>query len=255
MEITASTQGSVRILTISNERIRNALGAGMAASLLQQLNAAEDDPAVRVVVVTGAGAVAFCSGHDLEEIENGSYAETGLGEEPFLRPLSMAKPVIAAVNGHCYAAGFILALSCDIRVASENAVFGSPGARLGMLPEGGQLSRLPSLLPRSIALELMITAKPLSAQRAYQLGFVSQLVPVGEAMDAALDLAKTISESSPAVVRAVKEGVKQSDPVDYAAALAYEHQVARALEVESDAKEGVRAFFEKRPPVFQSIGS
>src|SRR5690606_14421800 len=131
MEIRRETRGAIRILTIANERIHNACGEGMAKSLLDEFDDAERDPAIRVVVVTGAGSAAFSTGHDLKEIENGSYQDTGLGEAPFLRPLTMSKPVIAAVNGHCYAAAFILALSCDIRVASRNAAFGSPGARLG----------------------------------------------------------------------------------------------------------------------------
>lgn len=250
MEILRDTQDAVRILTIANERIHNAFGAGMAQTLLDELDEADRDPAIRVVVVTGAGSAAFSTGHDLREIESGAYLETDLGEAPFLRPLSMDKPVIAAVNGHCYAAAFILALSCDIRVASENAQFGSPGARLGMLPEGGQLSRLPTLLPRPAALEMMITAAPLTAQDACRLGFVSQVVPRGQALAAGLALAHKIAANAPAVITAIKKGVQASDPTDYDAALEYEFREARRLEQRADAKEGVRAFFEKRAPLF-----
>ncbi|MVW70505.1 enoyl-CoA hydratase/isomerase family protein [Bordetella sp. 15P40C-2] len=250
MEILRDTQGAVRILTIANERIHNAFGEGMAQALLDEFDAADADPAIRAVVVTGAGWAAFSTGHDLREIESGAYLETDLGEKPFLRPLSMSKPVIAAVNGYCYAAAFILALSCDIRVASENAEFGSPGARLGMLPEGGQLSRLATLLPRPAALEMMITAAPLTAQDAYRLGFVSRVVPKGQALDAALKMAYQIAANAPAVVTAIKKGLQASDPTDYDAALEYEHREARRLEKRADAKEGVRAFFEKRAPNF-----
>ncbi|SPU51288.1 enoyl-CoA hydratase/isomerase family protein [Bordetella trematum] len=250
MEILRDTQDAVRILTIANERIHNAFGAGMAQALLDELDEADRDPAIRVVVVTGAGSAAFSTGHDLREIESGAYLETDLGEAPFLRPLTMDKPVIAAVNGHCYAAAFILALSCDIRVASENAEFGSPGARLGMLPEGGQLSRLPTLLPRAAALEMMMTAAPLTAQAACRLGFVSQVVPRGQALAAGLALAHKIAANAPAVITAIKKGVQASDPTDYDAALEYEFREARRLEQRADAKEGVRAFFEKRAPLF-----
>ncbi len=250
MEILRQTQNAVRILTIANERIHNAFGEGMAQTLLNEMDEAEQDPAIRAVIVTGAGSAAFSTGHDLREIESGAYLETDLGEAPFLRPLSMNKPVIAAVNGHCYAAAFILALSCDIRVASENAEFGSPGARLGMLPEGGQLSRLPTLLPRPVALEMMITADPLTAQDAYRLGFVSQVVPKGQALEAALALAHKIAANAPAVITAIKKGMQASDPIDYAASEEYEYREARRLEKRADAKEGVRAFFEKRTPQF-----
>lgn len=250
MKIQQETRGAVRILTIANERLHNAFGEGMAETLLAEFDKADTDPAIRAIVVTGAGDAAFSTGHDLKEIESGAYLETGLGEAPFLRPLQMSKPVIAAVNGHCYAAAFILALSCDIRVASENAAFGSPGARLGMLPEGGQLSRLPTLMPRSIAMEMMATAEPLSAQDAYRLGFVSRVVPVGQALNAALTIADKISGNAPAVITSIKKGLQESDPVDYAAAEAYEYSEARRLEKRADAKEGVRAFLEKRSAVF-----
>lgn len=250
MEIQRETQGAVRILTIANERIHNAFGEGMAQALLDEFDAADNDEAIRAIVITGAGRLAFSTGHDLKEIESGAYLETGLGETPFLRPIHMSKPVIAAVNGHCYAAAFILALSCDIRVASDNAEFGSPGARLGMLPEGGQLSRLASLLPRSIAMEMMVTADPLSARDAYRLGFVSRVVPVQEVLNTALTIAHKISANAPAVITSIKKGLQSSDPIDYAAAEAYEYSEARRLEKRADAKEGVRAFFEKRAAVF-----
>ena len=250
MEIRRETRDAVRILTIANERIHNAFGEGMAQRLLDEFDEAENDANIRVVVVTGAGTAAFSTGHDLKEIENNTYQDTGLGEAPFLRPLTMSKPVIAAVNGHCYAAAFILALSCDIRVASEDAGFGSPGARLGMLPEGGQLSRLPMLLPRSIAMEMMVTAQPLSGRDAHRLGFVSQVAPVGQALQAALLIADKIAANAPAVIASIKKGLAASDPVDHDRAQAYEYGEARRLERCDDAKEGVRAFFEKRPPVF-----
>jgi enoyl-CoA hydratase len=124
--IEASTRGAIRILMISNEPKRNAFEGPMARDLLNQFDAADQDPDIRVVVVTGAGDIAFSSGHDLKDISSGAHAASGLGEKPVMRPMTMRKPVIAAVNGHCHAAGLILAMSCDLRVASENAAFGSP---------------------------------------------------------------------------------------------------------------------------------
>jgi enoyl-CoA hydratase/carnithine racemase len=248
--IEASTRNAIRILTISNERKRNALEGGMSLELLNQFNAADDDPAIRVVVVTGAGDIAFSSGHDLKDISSGAHAESGLGETPMLRPLSMKKPVIAAVNGHCYAAALILAMSCDLRVASENASFGSPGARLGMLPEGGQIGRLPMLMSRSAALQLMLTCAPLGGADALRAGFVCQLVPRGEALAAALELAEVIANNSPAVVSAVKRGVLIGETRGPAEAERFEQEAARFLENQPDALEGVEAFFHKRAPVF-----
>jgi enoyl-CoA hydratase/carnithine racemase len=251
--ILSETRGHIRVLTISNEAKRNALEGHMAAELLAQFDACEADNAIRAVVVTGAGEIAFCSGHDLKEISSGAYAATGLGEAPVLRPLTMKKPVIAAINGHCYAAALILAMSCDFRVASRNAAFGSPGVRLGMLPEGGQIGRLPLLMSRTAALELMLTGKPLAAEEAWRAGFVSELTEPGEALAGALKLAQSIAVNAPAVVSAVKRGVLLGEADGVASAEHYEQTVARQLEVEPDAIEGVKAFFEKRAPVFTGV--
>ena len=249
-EIKIDTEGAVRILTISNEPLRNAFAHDMAADLLRGFDEADADPGIRVVVVTGAGDIAFSSGHDLKEIASGAYADSGLGELPFLRPLTMKKPVIAAVNGHCYAAAFILALSCDLRVVSSNASFGSPGARLGMLPEGGQLGRLPQLMSPARALELMYTAQPMDAEDAYAHRFASRLVPQGQALAAALELAQTIAANAPDVIAAIKHGVNLGLHGGPEEATRYEESIARDLEQLPAAKEGVSAFLEKRTPVF-----
>ncbi|MGN6669678.1 MAG: enoyl-CoA hydratase/isomerase family protein [Trinickia sp.] len=252
-EIRITTIDAVRILTISNERKRNAFEGPMSGHLLQQFEMADADPAIRAVVVTGAGEIAFSSGHDLNELPTGSEAGAGTDEGPVLKPMSMKKPVIAAINGHCYAAALMLAMSCDLRVASENATFGSPGARLGMLPEGGQLGRLPLLMGRSAALELMLTGAPLSATEAFRCGFVSRLVPQGKALEAALSLARLIAANAPAVVSAIKQGVLLAEALGPSGAEEFEQRTARALEKEADAVEGVKAFLEKRKPVFTNV--
>jgi enoyl-CoA hydratase/carnithine racemase len=252
-EIKSETVGHVRILTISNEPKRNAMEGSMSADILAHFNACEADQNIRVVVVTGAGDVAFSSGHNLKDISSGAHAASGLGETPMLRPLTMKKPVIAAINGHCYAAALILAMSCDFRVASSNAAFGSPGVRLGMLPEGGQIGRLPLLMSRSAALDLMLTGKPLSASDAYRAGFVSVLTEPGQALTAAMELAAVIAANAPSVVSAVKRGVLLGEDRGVAAAEQFEQLTARQLEVLPDAIEGVNAFFEKRAPVFTGV--
>ena len=252
-EIQATTQDRIRILTISNEAKRNAMEGTMPAELLRLFDAADADSSIRVVVVTGAGDVAFSSGHDLKDIASGAFARTGLGETPVLRPLSMKKPVVAAVNGHCYAAALILAMSCDLRVVSENATFGSPGVRLGMLPEGGQIGRLPLLMSRAAALELMLTGAPLRAREAFVAGFACRLVPSGQALASALVLAAEIAKNSPAVVSAVKRGVLFGEQHGVAKAEGFERENARLLETQPDAVEGVEAFFHKRQPVFADL--
>jgi enoyl-CoA hydratase/carnithine racemase len=251
-KIEKHTEGPVRVLVISNERKRNAFEGTMASDFLAYLDEAEDDPDIRAVVVTGAGDIAFSSGHDLKEVSSGAHAAAGVGEAPFLRPLELRTPVIAAVNGHCYAAALILALSCDLIVAGTNATFGSPGARLGMLPEGGQIGRLPRLMSHGRAVELMFTAEPMSASDAFRTGFVTRLVEPADVLPEAVGLARAIARNSPSVVAAIKVGVLLAERDGIEAAARYEAEVARGLEVRPDAREGVAAFFEKRAPYFEA---
>lgn len=253
-EINIKTVGSVRLITICNERIRNAFSKSMTADLLQAFDDAERDDEIRVVVVTGAGDVAFSSGHDLREIASGEIGGQDDSEAAFLRPLTMEKPVIAAVNGHCYAAGFILALSCDLRVASENAMFGSPGARLGLLPEGGQLVRLPQLIPPSRAMQLMLTADPMTADEAFRCHFVTAVVPSGTVVEAAMSLAERIAGNSPTIVKAIKRGLNLGQQEGRENVAAYEKRTARELGKGAHGKEGVNAFLQKRRPDFQPGG-
>jgi enoyl-CoA hydratase/carnithine racemase len=252
-EIKADSSDAIRVLTISNERIRNAFDESMSVALLDAFDAAEEDERIRVVIVTGAGDLAFSSGHDLNELASGAHARSTVGEAPFVRPLTMRKPVIAAVNGHCWAAGFMLALSCDLRIASENAVFGSPGARLGLLPEGGQLYRLPQLIPPARALEMMLTAEPMSAAQAARFELVSRLVPTGQALAEAMTLAAVIASRSPAVVQAVKSGVNLGLRDGTRTAERYEAETALAMHRGADAREGIAAFLEKRAPRFADL--
>jgi enoyl-CoA hydratase len=252
-EIRAETRNAVRILTICNERIRNAFDEAMSVALLAAFDDAEADPRIRVVVVTGAGELAFSSGHDLNELASGAHAQSKVGEAPFVRPLTMNKPVIAAVNGHCWAAGFMLALSCDLRIASANAVFGSPGARLGILPEGGQLYRLPQLIAPTRALEMMLTATPMSAADAALCDLVSRVVPAGHALAEAIDLAEVIASRSPAVVQAVKSGFNLGLREGTLRAERYEAETALILHRGADAREGIAAFLEKRAPRFADV--
>lgn len=197
--IETRTEHAVRILTISNENKRNAFTHEMQTDLLRCLNDADKDPRIRAVVITGSGQVAFSSGHDIGSLEGSSASDDAHDLKAYLKPLEMGVPVIAAVNGYCFGAGLILALSCDLRIGSENASFGSPGARLGMLPEGGQIIRLPLLMSRGRAMEFMLSAKPLSARDAYQAGLINRVVPSGEVFEEALCLARDIAGNSPRV--------------------------------------------------------
>ena len=251
-QVVSEDVGAVRVLTLDNEAKRNAFSGSMADDLLRLLQEADGTPEVRCVVVTGTGDKAFSSGHDLTEVlEDGESAVGPDANRAFIHPAKMAKPVIAAVNGPAYAGGFILALSCDLRVASRNATFCVAGVRIGLLPIGGQLSRLGRVMPHARALEMALTAAPMTAAEAHGLGFVNRLVAEREALPAALALAEAIAANSPAVVRAAKKGFDVSLRDGAAAGEAYEWETGPALAGHADAEEGVRAFLEKRRPRFE----
>jgi len=250
-EISTRTEGAIRILTISNERKRNAFEGTMAADFLRLLNEAESDDAVRVIVVTGAGDIAFSSGHDLREMmHDRDDASDPNANAPFLMPATMTTPTIAAINGYAFAAGFILAISCDLRVVSANASFSAPGARIGLLPIGGQISRLSQLMPRAIAHEMLITCRQMKADEAHRLGFANHLVPDGQALHKSLEMARQIVANATTVVTAIKTGLEILANDGTAAAAEYEWRVGRQLQGEPDADEGMRAFLEKRAPNF-----
>ncbi len=248
--IETRTEDAVRVLTISNEKKRNAFTHEMQADLLSCLNDADEDLQIRAVVITGAGQIAFSSGHDIGSLEASSTPDDAHDLKAYLKPLEMGVPVIAAVNGHCFGAGLILALSCDLRIGSENASFGSPGARLGMLPEGGQIIRLPLLMSRGRAMEFMLSAKPLSAREAHHSGLINRVVPQGDVLKEALCLARDIASNSPRAVAAIKRGVLLSEHEGHQAALAYEVQIAKELMHGPDAQEGIQSFLENREPDF-----
>lgn len=249
--IDATREGAVLVLTIANEAKRNAFTHAMTAELGERLQAAEADPAVKCVILTGAGNVAFSSGHDLTEMlaDREHASDPGLNA-PFLLPAQMTTPTIAAVNGYAFAAGFILAITCDMRVCAENASFAAPGARIGLLPIGGQISRLPMLMPRAIAHEMLATCRAMNADEAFRIGFANRLVPQGGALAASLEMATAIARNSRTVVREIKKGLETFLRDGPGAAAAFEWDTGKRLQSGPDAEEGMRAFLEKRSPKF-----
>ncbi|MDN5843958.1 MAG: enoyl-CoA hydratase/isomerase family protein [Alcaligenaceae bacterium] len=250
-EIQLHRDGSVLIVTIANESKYNAFTHAMTSTLGSAFRDAEDDESIRCVIVTGAGRKAFSSGHDLSELlQNRELAANEALNEPFYMPQLMTKPVIAAVNGVAHAGGLILALSCDIRICEPAADFAAPGARIGLLPIGGQISRLPGLIPHGVAYEMLATARRVSADEAHRLGFVNHVAEPGQLMGMALATAKQIAANSPAVLAMIKKGLKLRAAEGERAASQFEWEEGGRLQCGPDADEGVRAFLEKRVPKF-----
>lgn len=254
--IRTETADRVSVITIARPEKRNAMTGEMAHELKDALAAADADPTVRAVVITGEGEVAFCAGHDLREVrEDPAVAGDPEANAAFTYPRTMRTPVIAAVNGAAYAAGFILALNCDLRVAGDNAHFGAVGARLGLVPVGGQLSYLLAALPYPAAFRMLSTAEPMYAEEARRLGFVSEVCAPADTIATAVELGCAIAKQSPAVVQAIKQGLSRTARDGIAAGEAEETVLAGAVARGPDGAEGIKAFFEGRAPEFSDLSS
>ncbi|WP_406151556.1 enoyl-CoA hydratase/isomerase family protein [Streptomyces sp. NBC_01012] len=248
--IHVSDKGATRILTIDNPSKRNAFNGVMTTALLHELDRADADPTVRAIVVTGTDGY-FSSGHDLQEVlDNPATAGDPVANAAFSRPSEILTPVIGAIDGPAYAAGFILALNCDLRVATPGARFCGVGAAIGLVPVGGQLSRLLDLVGYSIAYRWLATAAPFTAQEAERHGFVTALHDGDQALDGALELAGQIAAVSPSVVTAVKAGLSHTLHHGSDAGRAVESQLAAVVRSLPDGDEGVRSFLERRPAVY-----
>ncbi|MFQ5520398.1 MAG: enoyl-CoA hydratase/isomerase family protein [Candidatus Methylomirabilia bacterium] len=246
-------EDNIALITIDNEPKRNAFSGDMAGQLRARLDDVERTSSLRCVVVTGAGDKAFSSGHDVAQIrENPDEAADPQLNSAFYRPTSMRKPVIAAVNGAAYAAGFILVLSCDLRILAPHAVLCAAGSRLGLPPIGGQVSRLPYLMPPGKAFEMLVTAEPMSAKEALDIGFANRIAHEGRVVEEATAMARIIARNSPTIVEYIKQGVQLSLIEGLEAGARFEWETAaRLLKNSPDAEEGMRAFLEKRSPRYK----
>lgn len=238
-------------VTIDRPEARNAINQAARDGLWEGFRRLEADPGVAVGVLTGAGEQAFCAGADLKEM-----AATGLKVPPpdFLpylnRNLHLTKPVIAAVNGIAYAGGFLLAQMCDLCVAVDTARFGITEARWGR--GAPWAAPLPWLIPPRVALEILLTARPIDARRAHEIGLVNTVVGADALRETTQQLARTIADNAPLSVRAAKAMVYAAAEVGWSEALAEGDRLFEPVYLSDDAQEGPRAFAEKRPPVWRA---
>ena len=250
-DITTRREEAVLVLTIDNQPRRNAFNHAMTAKLGRLLADAEADRTVRCIVITGAGGRAFSSGHDLNEmLADRDNASDETLNDPFVLPRRMRTPTIVAINGHAHAAGFILALACDIRVCEAHADFAAPGARIGLLPIGGQISWLPTLVPLGVAYEILVTGRRIEAAEALRIGLANHVVPIGEGLRKAMEIAHAIAANSGSVIASIKTGLAVTALKGPSEAERYEWDEGRRLQAAPDAEEGMKAFLEKRTPIF-----
>ncbi len=261
MNIDYEKRGHIAVITLNRPEAMNALDLEMSHRLAEVWREVRDDPQVWAAIITGAGDRAFCAGADLKKLGEYYQSMTPLQrrqraeQEPGLggitRNLWVSKPIIAAVNGHCLAGGLELALACDLRVAAEHATFGLTEVRWGIIPGAGGTQRLPRLIPVGVALEMILTAQPISARRAYEVGLVNRVVPLAELMPAALELAEAICANAPLAVRTAKEAVWRGLDLSLEEGLRLEALLGEPLRQTEDVQEGLRAFREKRKPEFK----
>jgi crotonobetainyl-CoA hydratase len=247
---TVVDEGRLRIVTLNRPEVMNALHS----EAHHELEAVWDEFAARddlwVGIVTGAGERAFSAGNDLKVQaagKRGPLARTGFAG--LTRRFDLDKPLIAAVNGIAMGGGFEIALACDIIVAAENAVFALPEPRVGLIAGAGGVHRLPRMIPQKQALGMILTGRRVSAAEGMTLGFVNEVVPVGEALAGAMRWAALILECSPMAVRASKQAAYRGlDAADLATALETVYPAQQANMASQDYIEGPRAFAEKRKP-------
>lgn len=245
---------AVALITINRPDKLNAMTAQTRAEGAALLDELSQDKTARVVVFTGAGEKSFVAGADISEFANRtavSQREVMLQRSLFNAIDNFPKPVIAMINGFCLGGGLELALACDLRVASENAMFGQPEINLGIIPGGGGTQRLTHLIGEGKAMELILTGDRIDANTAHALGIVNHVFPSTDLRAKTLELAARIAEKSPVALRMAKEAVKTAARSTLDEGLRREIDLFALCFASADKDEGVSAFLEKRKPVFK----
>jgi enoyl-CoA hydratase len=242
-EILTETYGRVRLITMNRPKARNAVNSALGQALVATIEEFDADDDLTAAVLTGAGG-GFSAGMDLK-----AFASEGApkGFDQFLRSGSQ-KPLIAAVEGFALAGGLEIALTCDLIVAAKGVKLGLPEVNKGLFAAGGGLFRLPTRIPYGVAMEMALTSDPITAERGHDLGLVSRLAEPGRAAEVALGLAGRISENAPLGVAASKQIMRQTRGVSEEDAWALQGPLMGKVFTSDDAREGPRAFAEKREP-------
>lgn len=246
------TEGNVALITLNRPEARNAVNGVISRGLEESIDRLEADDSLWLGILSHTGPV-FCAGADLKAISEGRFKELSTKRGGFggivLR--ERTKPLIAAIDGPALAGGTEIALTCDLRVASTAARFGLPEVKRSLIAAAGGLVRLPRTIPLAIAMEVVLTGDPISAERALELGLINELCPPGEALDAARRLAARVNANGPLAVRESRRLVLESFTQTDTEAVLAAGRAQMGLRDTEDFREGPLAFIEKRPPVWK----
>jgi enoyl-CoA hydratase len=250
-------RNQVAFITIARTKVLNALNAFTMQELSRAFQSVRDDDDVRVAILTGEGEKAFVAGADINELASLGAADalafSERGQAVFSLVENCGKPVIAAVNGFALGGGCELALACTLRIASENARFGQPEIKLGIIPGYGGTQRLPRLVGQGRALQIMLTGEMIHADEACRIGLVNEVLPAAELLPRAEALAHKIIANAPLAARYCIEAVNRGMDMPLAEGVAYEAALFGLCSATADKNEGTRAFLEKRTPQFKGL--
>jgi enoyl-CoA hydratase len=254
--ISLSVEEGIAILKVNRPKVLNALNRATLLEIQRALKELEKDPGVRVLIITGEGEKAFVAGADISEMAPMNPKEalefSKLGHETLSLLEEFPCPVIAAVNGYALGGGLELVLACDIILASENARLGLPEVTLGICPGFGGTQRLPRLIGKARAKELIFTGEMIDAKKAYEYGIVNKVVPQDKLLDEAKEIARKIAKNGPLAVRTAKRLVEMGLETSLRNGETMEMEAWANLFATEDQKEGMRAFLEKRKPEFKA---
>ena len=241
---------NVATITLNRQQSLNALNTALLTELRDALDDAETDAAVRAIVITGSGEKAFCAGADITELveknpeEASEWSSWAQGITTYMEKLS--KPIIAKINGFCLGGGLELAMACDFRIASEKAIFGLPEINLAIIPGGGGTQRLPRLIGKTKAMEMLMCGVQIDAEEAFRLALVNKTVHVDELDGEVDELTKKLLSKSAVALGILKDAVNRGLEMDLEHALEYEAECFGSALATEDAREGLEGFLEKR---------
>jgi len=251
--ITIKKIGHLGLITINRPKKYNAISLATLEELEEALDSLANDDNIKVIAFTGEGKKAFASGSDLSEDKDSNFKKA---LEPIIQGLAdkmekTPKPIIAAINGICMGGGLEVALACDLRVASTNAVFATPEGKLGIIPGGGATARLPRIVGRGWGMEMLLMGDAINAEKALKIGLVTRVFPEEDLISEVSKMSEQLSQFAPFVPRTIKAIVNFGMDGSLASALMFEKYAQGALVQTEDKKEGINAFLEKRKPNFK----